>query len=567
MTWFDFMQESIAIDLGTANTLIIHNDQVVVDEPSIVAKNIRTGEIVAIGKRAQQMHGKTHKEIETLRPLKDGVIADFQSSEQMIRGFIAMIPRKKSIFSPALKMVICIPSGVTEVEKRAVIDSAEHAGAKDVWLIHEPMAAALGIGIDVLEPKGNMVIDIGGGTTEIAVISLGGIVCDKSIKVAGDEFTDNIKNYMKTRHNIAIGDIMAEQTKIHVGSALIELEGLVSSANLKELEVRLTSLRIDLVRLKAELADAKKLEFETDLKENHNDLISAAIERFNTRRSHIHNLISAQRHSVKQREEEAREIRARITKNADSLKFVEEQVSISDGLMAEDLTNRMLHLNLLKERTLIKGALNEDAAATNRIKAAQEEAEVRLSTLHDSYLIETREKFDEIYPLYLELSQRRKKLIDSLKRTVLRAPVDGFIKVLYHSTVGGVVRPGDTVIDLVPKGDRLLVEVRLPVQEVVFISVGQISTVRLAIAGTEKFGQLQGRVVHVSPDSIRLADETPFYIVKIELNGDYFQSKGKKYPLLPGVQVTCSITTGKRSVLEYVLEPFLSIKHTAFQER
>ena len=224
MGWFDFMQEAIAIDLGTANTLVIYNDEVVVDEPSIVAKNIRTGEIVAIGKRAQQMHGKTHKEIETLRPLKDGVIADFQSSEQMIRGFIAMIPRKKSIFSPALKMVICIPSGVTEVEKRAVIDSAEHAGAKDVWLIHEPMAAALGIGIDVLEPKGNMVIDIGGGTTEIAVIWLGGIVCDKSIRVAGDEFTDNIRNYMKTRHNIAIGDIMAEQTKIHVGSALTELE-------------------------------------------------------------------------------------------------------------------------------------------------------------------------------------------------------------------------------------------------------------------------------------------------------------------------------------------------------
>ncbi len=224
MGFFDFMQEAIAIDLGTANTLIIHNDKVVVDQPSIVAKNIRTGEVVAIGKKAQQMHGKTHKEIETLRPLKDGVIADFQSSEQMIRGFIDMIQKKRSILSPALKMVICIPSGVTEVEKRAVIDSAEHAGAKDVWLIHEPMAAAIGIGIDVLEPKGNMVIDIGGGTTEIAVISLGGIVCDKSIRVAGDEFTDNIKSYMKTRHNIAVGDIMAEQIKINVGSALTELD-------------------------------------------------------------------------------------------------------------------------------------------------------------------------------------------------------------------------------------------------------------------------------------------------------------------------------------------------------
>ena len=212
---FDFMQEAIAIDLGTANTLIIHNDKVVVDEPSIVAKDIRTGEVVAIGKRAQQMHGKTHKEIETLRPLKDGVIADFQASEQMIRGFIKMLKMKRSFFAPSLKMVVCIPSGVTEVEKRAVIDSAEHAGAKDVWLIHEPMAAAIGIGIDVLEPKGNMVIDIGGGTTEIAVISLGGIVCDKSIRVAGDELTANIQYHMKSRHNIAIGDIMAEQIKNH----------------------------------------------------------------------------------------------------------------------------------------------------------------------------------------------------------------------------------------------------------------------------------------------------------------------------------------------------------------
>ena len=224
MSFFDFMTEEIAIDLGTANTLIIHQDKVVVDEPSIVARDIQTNEIVAIGTRAQQMQGKTHKKIETIRPLKDGVIADFQSSEQMIRGFIKMIPRKRTLFSPTLKMVICIPSGVTEVEKRAVIDSAEHAGAKEVFLIHEPMAAAIGIGIDVLEPNGNMVIDIGGGTTEIAVISLGGIVTEKSIRIAGDEFTDNIKNYMKTRHNIAIGDSTAERIKLNVGAALSELD-------------------------------------------------------------------------------------------------------------------------------------------------------------------------------------------------------------------------------------------------------------------------------------------------------------------------------------------------------
>jgi rod shape-determining protein MreB len=224
MGLFSFLTQEIAIDLGTANTLIIMNDKVVVDEPSIVAKDIQSGNIVAIGKRAQQMHGKTHKLIETVRPLKDGVIADFQSAEAMIRGMIKMINIGKTFFTPSLRMVVCIPSGITEVEKRAVRDSCEHAGAKEVYLIHEPMAAAIGIGIDVEEPMGNMIIDIGGGTSEIAVIALGGIVCDKSIRVAGDDFTQDIEEYMRRQHNILIGERTAELLKIEVGAAIPELE-------------------------------------------------------------------------------------------------------------------------------------------------------------------------------------------------------------------------------------------------------------------------------------------------------------------------------------------------------
>ncbi|MCG8573436.1 MAG: rod shape-determining protein [Flavobacteriales bacterium] len=223
MGLFDFLSREIAVDLGTANTLIIMNDKVVVDEPSIVAKDIQSNKIVAIGKTAQQMHGKTHKLIETIRPLKDGVIADFESAEQMIRGMIKMIKGGNRLISPSLKMVICIPSGITEVEKRAVRDSAEHAGAKEVYLIHEPMAAAIGIGIDVEEPMGNMIIDIGGGTSEIAVIALGGIVCDKSIRVAGDDFTNDIEEYMRRQHNILVGERTAEQIKIEVGSAMTDL--------------------------------------------------------------------------------------------------------------------------------------------------------------------------------------------------------------------------------------------------------------------------------------------------------------------------------------------------------
>jgi rod shape-determining protein MreB len=224
MGLFDFFVQEIAIDLGTANTLIMMNDKVVVDEPSIVAKDIQSGKVVAIGKKAQQMHGKTHKLIETVRPLRDGVIADFYSAEQMIKGFIKMIKPVSKLFKPSIRMVVCIPSGITEVEKRAVKDSAEHAGAKDVYLIHEPMAAAIGIGIDVEEPMGNMIIDIGGGTSEIAVIALGGIVCDKSIRVAGDDFTSDIEDYMRRQHNILIGERTAEDIKINVGSALVELD-------------------------------------------------------------------------------------------------------------------------------------------------------------------------------------------------------------------------------------------------------------------------------------------------------------------------------------------------------
>jgi rod shape-determining protein MreB and related proteins len=221
---FSFLTQEIAIDLGTANTIIIHNDKVVVDEPSIVAIDKNSGKLIAIGEAARQMHGKTHENIKTIRPLRDGVIADFNAAELMIRGMIRMINKGPRLFSPSLKMVVCIPSGSTEVEIRAVRDSSEHAGGRDVYMIYEPMAAAIGIGLDVEAPEGCMVVDIGGGTTEIAVIALGGIVCNKSIRIAGDGFTSDIQAYMRHQHNIKIGERTAEDIKIAVGAALPDIE-------------------------------------------------------------------------------------------------------------------------------------------------------------------------------------------------------------------------------------------------------------------------------------------------------------------------------------------------------
>ena len=218
------MAKIIGIDLGTTNTVIFVNDKKVIDEPSIVAIDTTTGKSLAVGTQAKLMHGRTDPTIKTIRPLKDGVIADFDAAEIMLRELIKKINYKRTLFNPSLRMVVAIPKGSTEVEKRAVRDSSEHAGGRDVYMIYEPMAAALGIGLDVNAPSGNMIVDIGGGTAEIAVISLGGIVADDSIRTAGDVFTSEIQLYMRQQHNIKVGEVTAEDIKIKNGAAISDLE-------------------------------------------------------------------------------------------------------------------------------------------------------------------------------------------------------------------------------------------------------------------------------------------------------------------------------------------------------
>ena len=217
--------KDIGIDLGTANTLVYMKGRgIIMREPSVVAVETKNDKLLAVGTQAHQMEDKEPPGIRTIRPLRDGVIADFMAAEMMIRGMVKMVSSKRRWFSPSLRMVVCIPSGSTEVEMRAVRDSSEHAGGRDVYMIQEPMAAALGIGIDVEAPEGNMIVDIGGGSTEIAVISLGGIVSNKSIRIAGNDLTADIQEHMGRVHNLKVSQKMAERIKINVGSALPVLD-------------------------------------------------------------------------------------------------------------------------------------------------------------------------------------------------------------------------------------------------------------------------------------------------------------------------------------------------------
>jgi rod shape-determining protein MreB len=231
--FLNFFSNDVGIDLGTANTLIhIKNKGIVVNEPSIVAFEENSGKVVAVGHDAREMLGRTHQEIITIRPLKDGVIADFEATEVMMREFI----KKAKVSRISIwKIVVCVPSGITEVEKRAVRDSAERAGAREVYLVAEAMASAVGIGLDIEKPMGNMIVDIGGGTTEIAVISLGGIVLHTSIRIGGDEMNESIYQYFKKNYNLLVGEKTAEKLKCEIGSVMPLEEEITTSVKGRDL--------------------------------------------------------------------------------------------------------------------------------------------------------------------------------------------------------------------------------------------------------------------------------------------------------------------------------------------
>ncbi len=364
--------------------------------------------------------------------------------------------------------------------------------------------------------------------------------------------SSQVKNVQHLEGGIVRKLLVKEGESVAKDQPLVELESTSSGADVGELEINLTSLRVEISSLEAEATHKSKPAFDKDLVSGHPDLVRQAIGLFNTRKKLMKSQIDSQKETIVQRQQDIKEITARIKNQRASLTLQEEQIAISEDLLKQDLTNRYNHLDLLKEATRLKGRIEEDNAVLQSAKSGLKEA---------------RSKLDSIRGTFNELTQRLRKFADSLQRTVVRSPVDGVVKTLYVVTVGGVLKPGSEVADIVPAGDRLIIEAKLPTQDIGFVSAGQAAKIRLASSDATRFGAIEGNVTTVSPDTLITPEGSPYYKVRIETDQDHFKRGNITYHLFPGMQVSASILTGKRAVYEYLLGPFMTSMGDAMQER
>ena len=358
-----------------------------------------------------------------------------------------------------------------------------------------------------------------------------------------------------------------EGEQVKSGQELIVLEPTQSGADVGEIRVRLLSLRAEIVRLEAEVSGADAPTFKADLIANNPRMAKQTLARFNSRKKSLQSRIDSQSETVAQRGQEIKEISARIKNLNQNLALMKEQISISEELLKEDLTNRYNHLDLLKEASGIQGRVEEDSSALHRARSALKEAEANMDGIVTAFREESGMQLEEARLSFNELSQREQKFDDNLARTILRSPVDGVIKTLYITTVGGVLRAGQTVIDVVPVDDRLVVEAKLQTQDIGYVKAGQSALIKLNSADALRFGGMDGTVTNVSPDTIITEQGAPYYKVRIETANDRFQRGDLQYRLFPGMQVIASIRTGDRTVIEYLTDPFFNTMSGALGER
>lgn len=361
--------------------------------------------------------------------------------------------------------------------------------------------------------------------------------------------------------------LVAEGDEVREGQPVVVLESTASDSGVDELQVRMNSLRVDIARLESEVRGVPAPEFSEDLQKLCPDLVAQAQEFFTVRMTRLASEAASLGDRIRQRSQDVAESQARLRNLRKNLELVNEQVALSEELLKDNLSTRYEHLGYLKEQARLVSAIEEEEAALPRAESALSQAREDARRLRHAFQEDARGKLRDANRELEEMSQRMRRMADNLERTVLRSPVNGTVKALYVTTVGGVVAPGMSVADIVPAGGELLVEARLPVSDIGYVHVGQDAVLKLASMDARRFGSLRGRVATVSPDSFVTPDGQAFYSVLIETEGDSFEGSGGRYALYPGLRVMASIHTGRRTVLQYLLDPFLDSLGGAMQER
>ncbi len=378
--------------------------------------------------------------------------------------------------------------------------------------------------------------------------------------------SSQVKSVQHLEGGIILEISVKEGDQVSLGQKLIILERTKSNADFGELQVRLLSLRAEIIRFETEITDKETIDFPEDMLNKHSAIVRQTIERFTASRNAFDSRRSTQRETISQRQQEINEIYSSIDNQTKTLKLLDEQVAISTELLSKGISNRYNHLDLLKEQSELRGKLAGDKLAVKRAISALEEANLQLESITTFYRDDIAKELSAARTSFDELSQRQYKFEDNLARTVLRAPVNGVVKSLYINTVGGVLSPGDVVADIVPVDDKLIIEAKLPTQDIGYVFAGQSAAIRLASADAIRYGKLNGVVTNVSPDTLITQDGSPFYKVRIETKADRFRQGALQYRLFPGMQVIASIQTGERTVFEYISDPFLSSIRDALGE-
>ncbi len=394
------------------------------------------------------------------------------------------------------------------------------------------------------------------GTLDIVSIATGEVVPASQVKTV-QHLEGGIVNLIHVKE----GDF------VQLDQPLVVLEPTSSDADVGELQVRLTSLKVQIARLEAQLAGWNEPKYDAQLIANHAALVRQSQERFAIQSRRRKSEILKQEKAILQRRYAINETTQRIRGHRKSLDLLKEQVGISEQLLKDNLTNRYKHLDLLKENGRLEGELEESKAALVSAKASLAEAKAGLAAIKSVFDDETKTELDDTRLTFGELTQRMRKFEDSLARTTLRSPVDGLVKTIYIATIGGVVRAGEPVVDIVPQGDRLIIEAKLATQDIGFVQNGQLAKVTLASADAQRFGGLEGKVISVSPDTLLTPEGSPFYKVRIQTDSDHFQRGEERYNLFPGMQVIANIHTGNRTVFQYLFQPFIDSMDDAMRER